>query len=322
MRAVLDFVRGAVSEKDFVPILTHFHVYDGRVQGTNGRLTIDAPCDKLAGFNFTVPSKPFLKAIDGCNGDPVLVQEEGKLRISKGTLKVTLPLDTHDNFPRQSVEGEQSIEMAKSVMTELLQLRPFVATDASRPWACGVLFKNGKAFATNNVVLACTPSFNFAGVDFPINLPANLIDELSRVKKEPAYVYASDNNLTFTFADGSWMKAQTLSAEWPDIEKFMPTEVTGVEVSTALVDAVAKVLPFCLDPKCPLIMFGPNGVSTVEGDKSATVSGLDLPVSMYRAENLTAVLKAAKVIDLAAYPRPAGFMGDKGLIGVLVGVRS
>ena len=43
MLDVLDFVRGSISKKDIVPILKSFHVYDGRIQGTNGRLTIDSP---------------------------------------------------------------------------------------------------------------------------------------------------------------------------------------------------------------------------------------------------------------------------------------
>lgn len=318
MKDSLDFVRGAVATKDLIPILTNFHIYNGRIQGTNGRLTIDAPCPELAEWEFTVPATAFLKAVDACSSEPVIKLDEGYAVISKGSFKCRLPLDDHNTFPRQEPAGDDGDGLNGALLPALKLLRPFVADDASRPWACGVLFKDGEAFATNNITAVGIPAVRFPE---PINLPVFLIDELLRIGLEPVKVQASINNITMVFANGSWIKSSLLAATWPDVSGVLPTVVTGTVVSADLIAGVQTVLPFCPDIKSPLIHLSPDGIGTSEGEKSAMVGGFDLPKSIFRAEPLLATLRAASKIDFSTYPAPCPFVGDNGLRGVLVGVK-
>lgn len=315
---ILNFVRGSVSSKDILPILQNFHIYDGRIQGTNGRLTIDAPCPELKGMHFTVSAAPFLKAVDACDGEPVLKIKDdgGKLQISRGKFKAILPLDDHSAYPIQKIEGEQGISGGINLMTELKQLITFVGDDAQKPWACGILFRKGLAVATNNVVFAAMPGYTFPE---DINLPSFAADELLRVNAAIVGFRATKNNVTFEFENGSWMKTSILALDWPDVARFMPTEVIGTKIGTDLINDIRRILPFCPDPKNPVVRFTGEAISTMDGDKNAVIDGHTLPESAWRAEPLLSVLVKAAEIDFTPYPKPCPFKGDHGLVGVIIG---
>jgi DNA polymerase III sliding clamp (beta) subunit (PCNA family) len=319
MRDTLNLVRGAVSTKDLLPVLTHFHIYDGRVQGGNGRIAIDAPCPELAGFDCTVPAERFLKAVDACDGEPRLkLTAGGKLIVSKGKFRAMLPLANHAAFPKITREHKHSVQTPRAKLLPVLRkLYSFIGEDASRAWSCGVFFSGGYAWATNNVVLARVP------YDEPraYILPIFAVDELLRIGQEPAAIENEDNALSFGFVDGWWMRCQKLEGAWPDVAAFLPAQPSdSYAPAKALADAVRKVQPFCPDPKHPVIQTGPEGVSTLDGDMSASVGHDGLPPGRFRAEPLLAVLDAAAGIDLSTYPKACYWRGA-GIDGVIVGLR-
>ena len=219
MLKTLNFVKGAVSTKDLIPVLTNFHFYSGRVQGGNGRITIDAPLE-LGGIDITVPAVPFLKAIDTCEGildfENLKITEAGRLSIKKGKFRSVLPLSNSDEFPLVE-PSEGKARHVPPILSALKRLRPFVGDDATRPWACGVLFKNGYAYATNNVVMTRV-IMDFGDCEF--NLPGFAVDELLRINKEPESIIIDDNAVTFFFGKLGWLRSQLFSAEWPDVERF------------------------------------------------------------------------------------------------------
>lgn len=319
MLNALNTVRGAVATKDLIPVLQAISVYGSRIQGTNGRLTIDAPCADLRGYNFIVPCAPFLKAVDSCNGEPVLtVKPDGSsINVKRGTFKVNLPLDTTDSFPHQLPSGQPLSGVSGDLLPTLKVLRAFVSEDESRQWACGILFKDGVAYATNNVVVASMPTVSFPSA---LNLPRFFIDELLRLKREPIEILADDRSITFKFEDTSWIKSSLLATEWPPVEKMIPTSVEGI-VLEGLLSAVEQITPFCNDAKQPVILFGSDGIKTLEGDKSAHFEGFDLPYGAYRSEPLGAVLRAADQVDFTTYPKPCPFAGPNGLKGLMIGVK-
>ena len=329
MKKILNFVKGAVSTKDLVPVLTNFHFYDGRVQGGNGRVTIDAPLD-LGGSDITVPAVPFLRAIDAC--DDVLDFEDGSLSITKagrlsvksGSFKSILPLSDNTDFPRAEVDLSVGMlwKPAPGFIKALRTIRPLIGDDASRPWACGALFKNGYIYATNNVIMVRIPWA--MPDDVCINIPSFAIEELIRVGEEPAGFMFSDTSAVFVYgnqAEGTrWIKTQLFESAWPDADKFFTDEELA-PVPVGLLDAVNKVVPFCPDKKHPVITLNSEGVHTAEGDMSASVANLELPEGRYRAEPLTLVLQQATAIDLTKYPGAVPFVGQNGLQGVMVGMK-
>lgn len=318
MRDTLKLVRGAVSTKDLLPVLTHFHIYDGRVQGGDGRLSIDAPCLELAGMECTVPAERFLRAVDACDGEPKLkLTDGGKLSVSRGKFRALLPLAAQDSFPRADMDKDGGLSIDWALLPVLRQLQPLIGTDASRPWFCGILFRDGHAWACNNVAVA-----RMRG---PISeewlLPVWAIDELLRIGQEPQAIKLRENYIGLHFEGGWWMKIQKLHGQWPDMADLMQKNPPGELVAAApLAEAARKVLPFCPDQKVPVIRTGPEGVSTLEGEMSATMGQAGLPVSAFRAEVLLPVLDAAKHISLSTYPAACYWKGD-GVDGLIMGVR-
>lgn len=319
MLIAINTVRGAVATKDIIPVLTHIMAADGRLQGSNGRITIDSPCGQLKGYNFIVPCAPFLKAVDACMGEPLLTVKEDKssLTVKRGAFKATLPCDTSGNFPHQAPAGRQTTGISGDLLGVLRILRPFISVDASRPWATGVLLKNGAAYATNNIVVAKMPA---PSLDIPLNLPGALVDELLRLNMELSSVLADENQITFQFANGSWLKGSLLSSEWPDVDRMLTGKPT-MEVPKGLLQAVEQIAPFCADAKQPYIHAGGFGIQTSDGDKSACCDAFRLPESVFRAEPLTDVLRVATHMDMTTYPAPCSFVGDKGLVGLIIGVK-
>lgn len=322
MRKTLNFVKGAVSTKDLVPVLTNFHFYSGRVQGGNGRVTIDAPLD-LSGVDITVPAVPFLRAVDACEGSPDLsITDGGKLVMKKGKFRSMLPLSDSTTFPRAEVDLTSSTlwKPKPGLLKALRTILPLIGQDASRPWACGALFKAGYIYATNNVVMVRIPWA--MPDDICINVPSFAVEELIRVGTEPTGFQFSETSAVFTYENQSmWIKTQLFESKWPDVDKFF-TDAALDLVPCGLADAVRKVLPFCPDSKHPVITMNEKGVHTAEGDMSASVEDMELPEGRYRAEPLLLVLQQATTIDLTKYPSAVPFAGLNGLQGVVIGVKT
>lgn len=325
MLKAVNLVRGAAADKDLIPVLTHVLSYDGRLQGYNGRMSIDVPCVEVAGMDFTVPAVPFLKAVDACNGEPDLgMTPGGKLRVSKGKFRVLLPSGDATLFPRVSVPRQfqdMPSKDSKAFVESLARLRPFVGKDASRPWACGVLLTDEYAYATNNQVLArCPLSVPFTNC----NVPSDMVDELLTVSKRaqavPDAFWQEDNVLSLRLPGDVWVSSRLFDSEWPDVARMFPEWEDGVGGLGHLLQDVMSVQPFCPDPKNPTVKLGPQGVSTLEGDMCANVDGQSFPECAFRVETLIDVLRVATRVDFSAYPNPVPFSGP-GIEGVMVGVR-
>lgn len=320
MLEALNRVRGAVAKKDLVPVLTHFHIYDGRIQGSNGSLSIDTNCPGVEQLNITVPAVQFLKAVDACDGEPSLkITPKGKLSVTRGKFRVLLPLAKHEDFPRSEKQGKSIAMNDLGILEPLKTLQAYIGEDASRPWCCGVLISGEDAYATNNMVLIRTKS-NWGALETSINLPGYAVNELLRLKQEPIAIYQQDNCMTFEYSDGTWLKTQLFESTWPDVVGRIPDTIAGFTEIDELGAAVEKILPFCPDPNFPEIQIGPEGVLTADGDMSAEISGIELPKGKFRAEPLLSMLQIATSIEFEAYPRPCPFKGDK-VEGVIVGVQ-
>lgn len=317
----LNFVRGAVSTKELVPVLTCFHVYGGRIQGTNGRVTIDHPCKDLQGFEFTVPASTFLRAIDNCEKEPKIKVLDGeRIEIKSGNFKAVLPLLPHDSFPRKiPVVGNQT-PIKEGILPVLKHLKPFISTDASRIWSCGVLFKGDRVYATNNVVLASVKGYV---LNEEVNLPSSAIDELLRIGLSPTAMACSPNDATFFFKGGAWLASQIYATNWPEaIDRMLPDpDAVTWQIPADLPAAVQRLAPFVPDVKQPVILLSEEGISTMDGARSASIGGFVLPNGAFRSEPLTAVLGIATHIDFEKYPAACPFKGPDGLSGILIGVK-
>lgn len=317
----LKTVYGAVQERELLSALSHFCIYNGRVQGTNGRMAIDAAIPELAGLEVVVPADRFLAAVEASADDAKITLEDGRLIIRAGRFRAKVPSLAPESFPRVNPDPSQW-ELEEELLPTLRRLRPFMANDATNIWATSMLFTEAQATVTNNVVLAAEKCTMLAGTGIAnIAVPGWALDEIIRIGEEPSGFGVTDSSITFYFGE-TWIKTQLILAPWPiakviELVKMLPKKMP--ETPEGLTSAVGKITPFCKDPKFPVIMMQDDGVTTEDFDHQAEVRGMKLPVMKFNANMLNLVLsKADHFVGIDA-DRAAFMVGPAR--GIIMGLR-
>ena len=324
MLDTIRFVRGAVSDKITgpQPILTHFFIYDGRIQGSDGRVAIDASCPELT-INATLNADKFLRAIDIC-GDKVKlkVTEGGKVSITDGRFRAILSSHTAD-YPRNDPSKGKKIKVPAGFIDELRLLKPFIGEDATRAWSSNVYFHQGNAFAIYNAMLGVILKSVMG--EFDISLPLHCMEELIRIGDPPDSMVQDSISLTFFWGKDRWLKSQLLVDEWPsktaeDLVASFPKKLQAIP--EGFLDAIQKLVPFCKDPSYPVIDFDERGISTEEGDSKAEITGIKLADFRSDSRNLVALLNNAAEMFINAEGTRAYFRNkETRWLGILAGIR-
>ena len=209
--------------------------------------------------------------------------------------------------------------MGAGLIPAVKALKPFVGTDASRPWAMGILLRDKSAFATNNIILA----EHWIGYPMPnVNLPVSAINELARIGEEPIGVRLGEHSITFYFEGDRWLRSQLLSTEWPDIGALLNVASQDADmkpVPEGLYEAVETVKPFLeLEGR---VYFRDGTVTTFpEEGQGAVIEVPGVPAyGAYHHKHLLSLDGVAEVIDFTKHPQPCPFQGS-GLRGVFLGM--
>lgn len=315
MLDALKFVQGAVAKKDFVQALTHFHISGGFIKGYNGSLALCSPID--LDLEATPKADPFIKAIATCKDTVQLnMTPAGRLSIKSGSFRAFVDC-IDEAYPDIQPEGEV-LELDGTLLEALKKLNPFIAEDASRQWARGILFRGRSAFATNNVTLV----EYWLGYNFPVevNIPKPAVQELIRIGEEPTKVQVCENSVTFHYASGRWLRTQTYSTQWPDVAKILDRDSTQQPFPEGFFEALADLLPFADDLERVYFLNTRMATTPVEG-LGASVDLVGLPEQgIYNIRQLQLLEAVTETIDLSQYPAPCLFYGDR-VRGAIVGMR-
>lgn len=323
MLDILNFVRGAVSGDDRVmPVLSYFCIYKGRIQGANGRISIDAPCPELK-LDAITPAEKLVRAIDNCTTSPsIQLTAAGRLSIRSEGFRAVLPTQGLDTFPTAKATNTNKLPIDAGLCDTLSKLRPFIATDAERAWASTVYFdaENGVAYASTNAAIAMMKVKPF---ESSLQLPVFAIDELLRIYTmegfgEPRSFAVDENSITFFWPKrDAWLKTQLIAAEWPTktAEQWMQTKAKMIKLPDNIGAEIERLLPFCPNPKHPVIHFDGALLSTSAGDSEASI---ELPVVIgkgaFHAENLRPMLQHA---DKMAITEKVGLFAGENFKGVM-----
>lgn len=317
MLTSLKFVQGSVAKKDFVPALTHFSIEGGTVRGYNGVIALCSPIP----FNIACKPKaePLIKAIANCLETVQLaLTPAGRLSVKSAKFKAFI----------DCVEGETAHVMPSGVhvpvdgpglLKAVKTLYPIVGTDASRPWANGVLLIGESAFATNNVVLA--EYWTGAPVPEPINVPRAALKEMLRINEPPEAMQMDANSITFHYAGGRWLRTQLLETKWPDLGKVLNRPSNPSPIEPKIFEALETIKPFC--DKLNRVIFTPGKIAThteeTEG-ASYDIDGFD-HTGIYAFDMLKLLEGTATSVDFTTYPNPCMFFGDR-VRGAIIGMRA
>lgn len=318
MLAPLKFVKGAVAKKDYQPALTHFRIKNGRVMGYNGVIALSSPIN--LDLEATPQAIPFVKAIERCNADTTAIglTPGGRLSLKSGKFKAFV--ECHDDSELlDAVEPEGQPVEFDEFLNALRVLHPYIGTDASRPWATGILLRGQSAYATNNIILA----EYWIGTSMPeINLPAAAIDELIRIGEEPISARMGENSITFFFENDRWMRTQLLGTSWPDINDLLNNIKANEDMlpfPEGFYEAIETLKPFVELEGRVFFRDGKMATSPHEGEgASVAIEGLHNK-GAYHHKHLQSLQDRAVKIDFTTHPKPCPFEG-KNLRGVILGM--
>lgn len=316
MLDALKFVQGAVAKKDFVPALTHFHIGGGRIKGFNGKVALSCPID----LNLDAAPKavPFIKAVQTCKDTVQLnMTPTGRLSIKSGGFKAFIDCVDNASYPDVQPEGEV-VRLDGEFLKALKVLAPFIADDASRPWARGILFRGMSATATNNIVIL----EYWLGYPFPaeINVPKAAVQELLRIGEEPTHLQVSESNVTFHFEGDRWLRTQVYDLSWPDVGKVLNRDSEQAPVPEGFFPSLLDLTPF-VDELGRIFLREGRMTTTPDEGIGATVELPGLPADgCFHHKQLSLLEGVADSIDFAQYPAPCMFYGDR-VRGAIVGMR-
>lgn len=315
----LKFVRGAVAKKDFIPELTHFRIKGGKVMGFNGNIALCHPID--LDLDIAPKAVPFEKALAALpDGAPVTmdVTGAGRLAIRAGKFKVFVPCspEVPDSYFREPTGTGSPVEL--DILSILRDVQPFIAEDASRPWAQSVLFTGHSAFATNNhnLVERWTP----VNYPTPFILTLDAVKELLRVGKEPTGMDIDERSVTFHFESGAWLRSQLLEGGWPDVTRvFAAADFSALKPVPDGFKADVERLKHFIE-ESGRIHFNGTTMRTVDSDGDGAIVDLDYTLGD-GAFHIVPLSKAATVatkIDLQTKP---GVFVAPNMRGVIINMR-
>lgn len=314
MLDALTFVKGAVARRDYSPVLTHFRISAGKVMGYNGAIALCSPID--LDLECSPKATSFVRAVETCTETVKMhLTPGGKLSIKSGAFTAFVECSPEE-FPTIEHSG-RVIPLHESFLTDLETLAPFMAEDASRPWACGILFRGASAFATNNIVLV--EKWLGCPIDCEAAIPKSAVLELLRIGKPPVSMQLSEKSVTFHFAEDQWLFASLAAGTWPDLSKILDKPSNATPVPPLLFDELEKLVHFANDEQdCYLLK---NAISTGRelGDgASVELEGLAIE-ARFNLKQLLLLKGVATSIDFSLYPLPCIFFGEK-LRGAIVGM--
>lgn len=248
-----------------LPALANLHIYEHeqfgrRAQVGNGRYTVDVPCDLPV---CTVDADKLLSAFQVCKDEVSVSTTDVSLMVKSGRIKARIPLSDPGSYP-VTTPDPTSVHTEAGVATLLKRLVPFVATDASRPWATSVCLKDGFAYATNNIVL-CRAPFP-AILPGSINLPLSVFDAVIDRGVEPTDLGSCENSLTLYYGDGVWIKTSLIAGDWPTavVDNYLEQLGAEWEIPHPELGMVLHTAAKISDSRHPIIEFVGGGLKLTD----------------------------------------------------------
>lgn len=316
MLKALKFVQGAIASKGFEPALTHFRIQNGRIKGYNGSIALSSPIE--LDLDVSPQAIPFAKAIMACKETTVMhVTSANKLSIKSGKFKAFIECMPDQAYPEIEPEGVKTKLNGKFI--ELLKtLQPFIAEDASRPWARGILLDGQSAFVTNNIIILQA----WLEQPFPVkvNIPAGAVKELVRIKEEPTHIQLCERSASFLYEDGRWLRTSLCTQEWPDVVPILERESNPKPLHEDFFTSVFDIAPFVDETNRIIIKDGTLCTHYEEGlGASVEIDGLP-EEGAFNYRHLLKLENIIEKIDLNMYPLACVFYGHN-LRGAIVGMK-
>lgn len=323
MLSDLKFIVRAVARKDFAEELCHLVIKDNKAYAYDGLLSMSTTIG--VSLHVRPHAKTLVKAIEACDDEAAIalhVTPAGKLAVKSGKFKAFVNcLDNNAPFTQPLPQGED-VAITDELLDSIKELAPFMAIDASRPWAMGLRIVGNSTYATNNIILV----ERYHGSAFPkeVILPADCVKELININEKPVRVQVSDESITFWFSEDRWLRSQLIVGQWPEnMGEVFDRAMQGHDAQPLPEDfftALDTLKPF-LDDRGRIFIY-PDRVAT--SNEEGTGASVEVQMrdgeQIFHRDQLRLLEGICTKIDLTMYPAPCAWFGNK-LRGVLLGLR-
>ena len=202
---------------------------DGRVYAQNGNLRISTPCDIDGAF--LVSGQEFQRAIDKLPIDKLnITHNEDSVIVKGGQFRTTIQTLPLDLFTMPIPKGKRIVELdVDKFLYALEQLSPFISKDSSRTFGLFCFFSQGRAFATNNMVIVECADTGLPS-DIELLLPQSAADYVLLMKDQKILdITINETAAVFNWEDGTQMVTNLGAQKWPQEGLDMVGEVRKVE---------------------------------------------------------------------------------------------
>jgi hypothetical protein len=217
-------------------------VKDGRMYGTNSRMTASTPCD--LNVDFQVHGEDFERALVILKDDVKIERNPQSISLSRGKAEVILETREAEILLQDAPEKWAAIP--DGFTTALRQAAQFMSDDRTKPYFCGVWLDQSAVYATDNVCAIEAEHKSWEGI-VGITLPDWVIEcVLKRDDALSEFAY-SDKTVSFSFDDGSWITSDRAAREMPDEMLALVRDVVppAFELSADWRDAYETALKMC-----------------------------------------------------------------------------
>lgn len=323
IKDALSFVVGAVARKEYEPELCHLLIKDQKVVAYDGLLSMSSPIP--IDLHVKPHAKDMMLAVKACESskEPIAmsVTKAGRLSLKAGKFKAFIGCLTNESEMTRPTPKGRMVDVSAELFDAIRMLAPFMSTDATRPWAQGILISTNTCLVTNNVILI----ERWHGASFPqeVIIPAPAVEELLRIGEAPTHMQISDNSATFHFEGERYMMTALMEGAWPTerVQARLSQPAAPVAIPDGFFDALETLRPF-VDPDRKYVYLTPEKITTHNsGEDGAEVElATGEGTQMFTLPYLQSLDGVASKIDFQLWPDPCLFYGPK-LRGVIIGVQ-
>lgn len=317
----LQFVVGAVAQRDYEPGLCHLLIHGGTVTATDGFLT--AQCPIAIELTAKPHAKDMLRAVLACSETSALslayMDKTNRLNIKSGKFRSVVKCLAADDPVFASEPVGEKVPVSPELMQSIHRVAPFMAIDATRPWAMGMRLAPNLTYATNNIVLV--QSWHGQPLPADVIVSAAAVKEYLRQKADPTHIQMAANSVTMWYGENHRITCPTIVGSWPErADELFGMPGNFIPLTEAFWNDVEKMVPFCSESL--KVYFRGTELASVleEGEGTAIESELPAEHGCFHIKQLLELRGVALRADFTQHPKPCPFNGDK-LRGIIVGPR-
>ena len=289
--------------------LDKVQVSGGRLHSDDDRLSISTPVD--SDLTFLVRGRHFASAVQRKHVD--LSLDGSTLVVTSGNRVNELATASPRNF---ILPDGDWLEAGDWLKDSFKVLAPFMSTDRSRSWACGITVRDGKGYCTNNYAIGLWPG---CPRELDVTFPVWCVDYINEMPHKLTHYIVEEKWIGLRFADGTEARSPRLSREFLKTAQEVGDKIepVGNEISDKFRDVLMELIDV---PDMDTIQISPD-CCWVQRESGISKINIEAPTkkqSTWNPKLLKMCLEPATHMDFDAWPAPATWYGPDAY-GMLAG---